>query len=61
MAKITDDIGRRRTFNTAIAAAMELLNALAKFPHGSPQDRSVMQEALEIGRASCRERVYHPV
>jgi leucyl-tRNA synthetase len=48
LAKMTDDIGRRRTFNTAIAAAMELLNALAKFPHNSPQDRSVMQEALEI-------------
>jgi leucyl-tRNA synthetase len=48
LAKMTDDIGRRRTFNTAIAAAMELLNALTKFPHSSPQDRSVMQEALEI-------------
>ena len=48
LAKITDDIGRRRTFNTAIAAAMELLNALARHPHGSPQDRSVVQEALEI-------------
>jgi leucyl-tRNA synthetase len=48
LAKMTDDIGRRRTFNTAIAAAMELLNALAKFPQSSPQDRSVMQEALEI-------------
>ena len=48
LAKITDDIGRRRTFNTAIAAAMELLNALAKFPQRSPQDRAVMQEALEI-------------
>ncbi len=48
LAKITDDIGRRRTFNTAIAAAMELLNALAKFPQLSPQDRSVMHEALEI-------------
>jgi leucyl-tRNA synthetase len=48
LAKITDDIGRRRTFNTAIAAAMELLNALAKFPQSSPQDRSVMHEALEI-------------
>jgi leucyl-tRNA synthetase len=52
LAKITDDIGRRRTFNTAIAAAMELLNALAKFLHGprqeSPQNGSVMQEALEI-------------
>jgi leucyl-tRNA synthetase len=52
LAKITDDIGRRRTFNTAIAAAMELLNALAKYPQSSrqisPQDGSVMQEALEI-------------
>jgi leucyl-tRNA synthetase len=48
LAKITDDIGRRRTFNTAIAAAMELLNALAKFPQRSESDRSVMQEALEI-------------
>jgi leucyl-tRNA synthetase len=51
LAKITDDIGRRRTFNTAIAAAMELLNALAKFPQSSgssSQDGSVMQEALEI-------------
>jgi leucyl-tRNA synthetase len=48
LAKITDDIGRRRTFNTAIAAAMELLNALGKFPQESLQDRSVMQEALEI-------------
>jgi leucyl-tRNA synthetase len=48
LAKITDDIGRRRTFNTAIAAAMELLNALAKYPQSSPQDRSVMQEALEV-------------
>jgi leucyl-tRNA synthetase len=48
LAKVTDDIGRRRTFNTAIAAVMELLNALAKFPQASPQDRSVVQEALEI-------------
>jgi leucyl-tRNA synthetase len=28
LAKVTDDIGRRRTYNTAIAAVMELLNAL---------------------------------
>jgi leucyl-tRNA synthetase len=48
LAKVTDDIGRRRTFNTAIAAVMELLNALAKFPQSTPQDRGVMQEALEI-------------
>jgi leucyl-tRNA synthetase len=48
LAKVTDDIGRRRTYNTAIAAVMELLNALGKFPQAAPQDRSVMQEALEI-------------
>ena len=48
LGKVTDDIGRRRTFNTAIAAVMELLNALARFPQAGAQDRSVMQEALEI-------------
>jgi leucyl-tRNA synthetase len=48
LAKITDDIGRRRTLNTAIAAVMELLNALAKYQPANHQDRSVIQEALEI-------------
>jgi leucyl-tRNA synthetase len=54
LAKVTDDIGRRRTFNTAIAAVMELLNAVGKFPQAAApdrsaaQDRSVAHEALEI-------------
>jgi leucyl-tRNA synthetase len=48
LAKVTDDMGRRRTFNTAIAAVMELLNALAKFPQVAAQDRAVMQESLDI-------------
>jgi leucyl-tRNA synthetase len=48
LAKVTDDIGRRRTFNTAIAAVMELLNALAKYTPSTALDRSVMQEALDI-------------
>ncbi len=48
LAKVTDDIGRRRTFNTAIAAVMELLNALAKSTPAAPRDRAVVQEALEI-------------
>jgi len=48
LAKVTDDIGRRRTFNTAIAAVMELLNALAKFPVSTALDRRVAQEALDI-------------
>ena len=45
--KVSDDIGRRYTFNTAIAAIMELLNLLTKSRLGSPADRAVMQEALE--------------
>jgi len=48
LAKVTTDIGRRRTFNTAIAAVMELMNALGRFDDRSPQGRAVMQEALEI-------------
>jgi leucyl-tRNA synthetase len=48
LAKATDDIGRRRNFNTAIAAVMELLNALGRFSDSSPQGRAVRQEALEI-------------
>ena len=31
LEKVTDDIGRRRSFNTAVAAVMELLNAVGKF------------------------------
>ncbi|MDH5177960.1 MAG: class I tRNA ligase family protein, partial [Gammaproteobacteria bacterium] len=48
LRKITHDIGTRRTFNTAIAAIMELMNALAKLDDRSDQGRAVMQEALEI-------------
>ena len=47
LAKVTDDIQRRRVFNTAIAAVMELMNTLAKFNDSSPQGRAVVQEALE--------------
>lgn len=45
--KASDDIGRRYTFNTAIAANMELINELYKFNDASEQGRAVMQEALE--------------
>ena len=59
LAKVTDDIGRRRTYNTAIAAVMELLNGLGKFPQGSAQDRAVMQEALQIAVVSLSPIVPH--
>ncbi len=47
IAKVSDDIGRRYTFNTAIAAVMELINALAKFSDSSEQGRAVKQESLQ--------------
>ncbi|CAH9019479.1 leucine--tRNA ligase [Candidatus Nitrosacidococcus sp. I8] len=47
IAKVTDDIGRRYTFNTAIAAVMELMNILGKFEDTSPQGQGIYQEALE--------------
>ncbi len=47
LQKVTDDIGRRQTFNTAIAACMELMNELSKFEDDSESSRGVMQEALE--------------
>jgi len=46
IAKFGDDVGRRLQFNTAIAAAMELVNALQKFDGSAPQDRAVRHEAL---------------
>jgi leucyl-tRNA synthetase len=45
--KVGDDFGRRHAFNTAIAALMELLNALNKFVDQSDQGRAVRHEALE--------------
>ncbi|MED5510804.1 MAG: leucine--tRNA ligase [Pseudomonadota bacterium] len=48
LTKVTDDIGRRHTFNTAIAAVMELMNAIAKLNDNSEQGRAVLQESLEL-------------
>ena len=47
LAKVSDDVGRRYTFNTAIAANMELMNTLSRFDDDSGQGRAVMQEALD--------------
>jgi leucyl-tRNA synthetase len=44
IAKVSDDIGRRFTFNTAIAAVMELTNHLSRFDDDSPQGRAVAGE-----------------
>lgn len=44
--KVSDDIERRQTFNTAIAGVMELCNAISKFVDASDQGRAVSREAL---------------
>ena len=56
IAKVSDDIGRRQTFNTAIAAVMELMNKLTRAPLDSEQDRAVMAEAL-----SAVVRMLYPI
>jgi len=45
--KITDDMGRRHTFNTAIAALMELLNALSRFEVTNKADYEIVREGIE--------------
>ncbi|AFC85978.1 leucine--tRNA ligase [Frateuria aurantia] len=45
--KVSDDLGRRQSFNTAIAALMELTNALAKYDGQGAQADAVRQEAYE--------------
>ncbi len=47
IARVDDAMSRRYTFNTAIAANMELLNALARFEDDTPQGRALRREGLE--------------
>ncbi len=47
LEKVTDDMQRRFTFNTAIAANMELINDLSKFRGSDPQAQAIRQEAFE--------------
>ncbi|MDO7634809.1 MAG: leucine--tRNA ligase, partial [Porticoccaceae bacterium] len=44
--KVNDDYGRRNTYNTAIAAVMELLNEVAKLTDTDTQSIAVRHEAL---------------
>jgi leucyl-tRNA synthetase len=48
LAKVAIAIGRRRTFNTAIAAVMELLNAVGHYQERGEVAHAVRHEALEI-------------
>jgi leucyl-tRNA synthetase len=47
IARVTDDLGRRQSFNTAIAAVMELLNELAPRPD-DPDARFAAETAVSL-------------
>jgi len=47
IVKVSDDFGRRQTFNTAIAAIMELCNELAKLDKDNEHSRAVIAEGLQ--------------
>jgi leucyl-tRNA synthetase len=44
--KVSDDIGRRQTFNTAIAACMELLNEVSRLPPDERESPGLRRECL---------------
>ncbi|MXP56272.1 leucine--tRNA ligase [Pantoea sp. Mhis] len=48
LIKVTYDIEQRQTFNTAIAAIMQLINRLCRISQDAKQDRALLQEALMI-------------
>ncbi len=45
--KVNDDIGRRYTFNTAIAAVMEMINTLSRHELKNDNDQAIMHEGVE--------------
>jgi leucyl-tRNA synthetase len=47
LAKVSDDMARRYTFNTAVAAIMELMNELGSADDGTAAGRAVQREVLE--------------
>lgn len=46
IAKVSDDYGRRQTFNTAVAAVMELCNEVSRHEGDTTEDAGVVHEAL---------------
>ena len=46
IAKVSDDYGRRQTFNTAVAAVMELCNEVSRHEGDTAEDAGVVHEAL---------------
>jgi leucyl-tRNA synthetase len=47
IGKVTDDFDRRLTFNTAIAANMELLNSVSRYEDDSTTGKAIRQEVFD--------------
>ena len=48
IVKVNDDIGRRYSFNTAVAAVMELLNTLSRMRDETDNGMTIRREGLEV-------------
>ena len=48
IARVTDDVGRRQSFNTAIAALMELVNELSKAGADDPAARFAAESVVSL-------------
>jgi leucyl-tRNA synthetase len=48
IAKVTDDLGRRQSFNTAISAVMELVNELSRAGTDDPAARFAAETAVSV-------------
>ena len=59
LVRVSDDIARRRVFNTAIAGVMELLNAVARYEEPGEIARAVRHEALETAVMCLSPMVPH--
>jgi len=57
--KVTDDLGRRRTFIRHLSAVMELLNALANFPQLEPAGSKASSRRLELPCCAVRPFIPH--
>ena len=60
IAKVSDDMSRRLTFNTAIAAVMELCNDISRFEAQNEQDRAAYHEALTSAVPGTHGAAYQP-
>jgi leucyl-tRNA synthetase len=47
IGKVSDDYARRLTFNTAIAANMELLNSVSRYQDDSPVGKAIRQQVFD--------------